>query len=195
MHFKLAVSAALLSAFAAHAVPVPCPPSDTSTSVWVAPTSTTSDWSAPTTTSDWPAPSSSWSAPAPTSTYTTPDWPTPTVTVTTTVSPPEPSQGSATPTPTTTSAPEPSQGSGGGQCNTGPVVCCNSVESPGGLSSSTKGILGLLGISVGDILDDVGLGCSSLVGGASCSANTLCCENNNFNGLINIGCVPINISL
>ncbi|KAL1720117.1 hypothetical protein EV715DRAFT_250828 [Schizophyllum commune] len=45
----------------------------------------------------------------------------------------------------------------------------------------------------------VGVQCSPLsvigVGGNSCSSQVACCSNNTYNGLINIGCVPINISL
>ncbi|SJL06634.1 related to Fruiting body protein SC1 [Armillaria ostoyae] len=83
-------------------------------------------------------------------------------------------------------------------CNTGPVQCCNSVQ-----SSSAPGVgflLGLLGIVLGGNTQ-VGLGCSplSVVGllnsGAQCSQQTVCCENNDFNGLVNVGCTPINLAL
>ncbi|KAK0436440.1 hydrophobin [Armillaria borealis] len=82
-------------------------------------------------------------------------------------------------------------------CNTGPVQCCNSVQ-----SSDTPGVeslLGLLGIVLGGPAQ-VGLGCSplSVVGllpsGDACSQQTVCCEDNHFNGLVNVGCTPINIS-
>ncbi|KAG6833259.1 hypothetical protein H0H87_009434 [Tephrocybe sp. NHM501043] len=81
-------------------------------------------------------------------------------------------------------------------CSTGPVQCCNSVTTA---SSPVASLLtGLLGIVVGGDVA-VGLTCSPLsvigVGGSSCNAQTVCCENNNFNGLIAIGCTPININL
>ncbi|THU90507.1 fungal hydrophobin [Dendrothele bispora CBS 962.96] len=83
------------------------------------------------------------------------------------------------------------------QCNTGPVQCCNSVQTAG--SPAAAGILGLLGVVVQDLNVPVGLTCSPIsvigVGGDSCSANPVCCEDNSFNGLIAIGCVPVNINL
>ncbi|KAK0469244.1 hydrophobin [Desarmillaria tabescens] len=84
------------------------------------------------------------------------------------------------------------------QCSTGPVQCCDSVQSSksGGLVAT---LLGLLGINLGSADVPVGLTCSPLsvigIGGNSCSAQTVCCENNSFNGLIAIGCTPINIGL
>ncbi|KAA1470825.1 hydrophobin 2 [Dentipellis sp. KUC8613] len=84
------------------------------------------------------------------------------------------------------------------QCNTGPVQCCNSVQKAS--SPAAAGLLGLLGIVIQDVTALVGLGCTpiSVVGvgsGATCQAQPVCCENNNFNGLINIGCSPVNINL
>ncbi|CDO77000.1 hypothetical protein BN946_scf184298.g27 [Trametes cinnabarina] len=79
-----------------------------------------------------------------------------------------------------------------GNCNTGPIQCCNQVgKANEGLFGS---ILGLLGIIVDpDVL--VGLQCSGIsgvgVGGSSCSATPVCCENNSEGGLISIGCIPI----
>ncbi|KAL4253642.1 hypothetical protein AB1N83_012983 [Pleurotus pulmonarius] len=83
------------------------------------------------------------------------------------------------------------------QCTTGPVQCCNSVQKAD--SPSVTSILGLLGIVLSSVDVLVALTCSPLtvigVGGTSCSAQTVCCENNNFNGLIALGCIPINLSL
>ncbi|EIW55742.1 fungal hydrophobin [Trametes versicolor FP-101664 SS1] len=81
----------------------------------------------------------------------------------------------------------------GGSCSTGPIQCCNSVQS----SKSDAGslLLGLLGIVVQGVDVLLGVGCSPIsvigVGGGSCNANTVCCQNNNVGGLISIGCVPI----
>ncbi|CAL1711621.1 unnamed protein product [Somion occarium] len=86
-----------------------------------------------------------------------------------------------------------------GQCNTGNVQCCNTVESAD--SESGSALLGLLGIVLNvpaNVL--LGINCSpiTVIGGgvgSSCSANPVCCENNSVGGLINIGCIPINLSL
>ncbi|KAH9849345.1 fungal hydrophobin-domain-containing protein [Lenzites betulinus] len=83
-----------------------------------------------------------------------------------------------------------------GQCNTGPVQCCNSVHSSS--SDSSKLIISLLALDVKDVVGDIGLGCSpiNVVGvssGNACSTNTVCCQNNSVGGLINIGCVPVSL--
>ncbi|PFH49489.1 hypothetical protein AMATHDRAFT_147546 [Amanita thiersii Skay4041] len=33
------------------------------------------------------------------------------------------------------------------------------------------------------------------ISGNSCNAQTVCCENNSFNGVVALGCTPINVSL
>ncbi|KAF8152957.1 fungal hydrophobin-domain-containing protein [Crassisporium funariophilum] len=81
-------------------------------------------------------------------------------------------------------------------CNTGPVQCCNTVTTAANpLASLLMGLLGVVAPS--NVL--VGLTCSPLsvigVGGSSCNQQPVCCTNNNFNGLIVIGCSPININL
>ncbi|KAK7460516.1 hypothetical protein VKT23_009236 [Stygiomarasmius scandens] len=84
-----------------------------------------------------------------------------------------------------------------GQCSTGTLQCCQSVQSA--TSPVVSLLLGLLGVVLGDLNLDVGLTCSPIsvigVGGNSCTAQPVCCQNNNFNGLIAIGCSPISISL
>ncbi|KAF6756239.1 hydrophobin-315 [Ephemerocybe angulata] len=83
------------------------------------------------------------------------------------------------------------------QCNTGPVQCCNSVQDA--KDPSLTSIFALLGLNVGDITGLVGATCSpiSVIGvpGNSCSAQPVCCTNNTFNGIIAIGCTPVNINL
>ncbi|KAF8159213.1 hydrophobin-263 [Crassisporium funariophilum] len=84
-----------------------------------------------------------------------------------------------------------------GQCNVGTISCCNSVQQA---SNPVVGLLaGLLGIVLGPITGQVGLNCSPLtvigVGGNSCSAQPVCCTGNSFNGLIVLGCTPINLNL
>ncbi|EEB89374.1 hypothetical protein MPER_12537 [Moniliophthora perniciosa FA553] len=70
---------------------------------------------------------------------------------------------------------------GSGSCNTGPVQCCNSVQAAN--SPAAAGLIGLLGVVVQDVTAQM-----------HCS-QTVCCENNSFNGIIAVGCTPINIGL
>ncbi|PPQ78118.1 hypothetical protein CVT24_006419 [Panaeolus cyanescens] len=83
------------------------------------------------------------------------------------------------------------------QCNTGELQCCNSLQAAN--SSAISGLLGLLGIVVGDITALVGVNCSPIsvigIGGNSCTAQPACCTNNSFNGLVALGCSPINLNL
>ncbi|KAG0694847.1 fungal hydrophobin [Suillus ampliporus] len=84
------------------------------------------------------------------------------------------------------------------QCDTGSIQCCNTdttyEQSPTVLSE-----LGL--VDVAAVVDAfVALTCSpiSVIGtGNGCAANQqpLCCEDNKYNGLVNLGCTPINIGL
>ncbi|KAI0766804.1 fungal hydrophobin-domain-containing protein [Irpex lacteus] len=79
----------------------------------------------------------------------------------------------------------------GGNCNTGPIQCCQQTISANLLA-------GLLGIVLGTVEGLVGLGCSpiSVVGvgsGSACNASPVCCSNNAVGGLISIGCLPISL--
>ncbi|KAL7284173.1 hypothetical protein ACG7TL_001455 [Trametes sanguinea] len=80
-----------------------------------------------------------------------------------------------------------------GDCSTGPIQCCNSVQSASDPVASL--LLGLLGIVVEGVDVLLGLNCSPIsvigVGGGNCDANVVCCQNNNVGGLISIGCVPV----
>ncbi|KAM5537116.1 hypothetical protein V8D89_009262 [Ganoderma adspersum] len=89
----------------------------------------------------------------------------------------------------TATSPEPTS-----SCTTGPIQCCGSIQSP--TDHDASAILGLLGIVIEGLDVLVGLTCSPInvigVGsGSSCTANVVCCQNNNVGGLISIGCVPI----
>ncbi|KAN0075528.1 Fungal hydrophobin domain containing protein [Tylopilus felleus] len=83
------------------------------------------------------------------------------------------------------------------QCSTGPVQCCDSTQESSATSLSELG--GLLGLVLPSIEGLIGLDCSPItalgVSGNSCTAQAVCCSNNNFNGLINLGCSPINLNL
>ncbi|KAF9220787.1 hydrophobin [Gyrodon lividus] len=84
------------------------------------------------------------------------------------------------------------------QCNTGPIQCCNSVQS----AQQVSGLLSTVGVLVANAaaLGQVGVTCSplSVIGvGSGCAATQqpVCCTNNNFNGVVNLGCSPVNIVL
>ncbi|KAG2749248.1 fungal hydrophobin [Suillus brevipes Sb2] len=87
-----------------------------------------------------------------------------------------------------------------GQCNTGEIQCCdNSTSYDSYDAQKAFDQVGLVDVAavVGAF---VGLDCSgiSVVGTSSgCEANQepLCCEDNSYNGLVNLGCTPINVIL
>ncbi|KAF7437391.1 hypothetical protein PC9H_004230 [Pleurotus ostreatus] len=83
------------------------------------------------------------------------------------------------------------------KCNTGTVHCCNSMKKSD--SADISKIASLLQLDVKGVVGDVGLQCSPLVslvgGGSKCSGQTVCCDQTKFNGLVNIGCSPINVGL
>ncbi|KAF8438380.1 fungal hydrophobin [Boletus edulis BED1] len=72
-------------------------------------------------------------------------------------------------------------------CNSGSVNCCNSVQ--------TVAVLAQVDVVASTPL---GLTCNPIsvigVGGNSCSQQTVCCENNSFNGVVAVGCTPINVN-
>ncbi|KAI6024248.1 hydrophobin-251 [Pisolithus marmoratus] len=85
-----------------------------------------------------------------------------------------------------------------GQCNSGSIYCCNSLQDAS--SSTVTTLLGLLGVALGSVTGQVGLNCSPITAlgvgsGASCTSQAACCTGDSFNGLINVGCSPINLSL
>ncbi|KAJ3517403.1 hypothetical protein NLJ89_g520 [Agrocybe chaxingu] len=101
------------------------------------------------------------------------------------------------------------------QCNNGSLQCCNSsmTQSPsnlqqlpellgGALGGLLGGLLGLGGlgglVGLADINALIGVTCTDvpIVGGTNtCTQQTVCCSNNNFNGVIALGCTPFNIGL
>ncbi|CCA74797.1 related to hydrophobin-Laccaria bicolor [Serendipita indica DSM 11827] len=92
-----------------------------------------------------------------------------------------------------TNPPPPPPPSGG--CNVGTAQCCQTTYSSGDQIASTLG--GLLGIAIPVDNLFVGVQCSPIVnilgGSDTCNTQAVCCNNNNFNGLINIGCSPISL--
>ncbi|KIJ25836.1 hypothetical protein M422DRAFT_192950 [Sphaerobolus stellatus SS14] len=82
------------------------------------------------------------------------------------------------------------------QCNTGDAQCCNTVTTAS--NPSAAALIGLLGIVVQGVDAIVGLGCTpiTVIGagqGANCAQQPVCCTDNSFNGLINVGCTPISL--
>ncbi|KAG6818635.1 hypothetical protein H0H93_003281 [Arthromyces matolae] len=83
-------------------------------------------------------------------------------------------------------------------CSTEKQQCCNSVQDA--KSSGIADIVhSLLGVALEDVTAQVGLTCTPIsvlaISGVSCNQQTVCCENNNFNGLVALGCTPINLNL
>ena len=82
-------------------------------------------------------------------------------------------------------------------CNTGPVQCCQNVENADAPTASQ--LLALLGVQVQDVNVPVGVHCNPITGigagSASCEAEPVCCEDNNYHGLVALGCLPINVGL
>ncbi|KAF9478418.1 fungal hydrophobin [Pholiota conissans] len=83
------------------------------------------------------------------------------------------------------------------QCNTGSLQCCASTSTAS--TPSTAALLGLLGVVVGSVTGLVGVTCSPITvigaSGTSCSEQPVCCTNNSFNGVVALGCTPINLNL
>ncbi|TFK28605.1 hydrophobin-315 [Coprinopsis marcescibilis] len=86
------------------------------------------------------------------------------------------------------------------QCNGGEVQCCNTVQESNSLSAPLKSLLSVLEIDITQLTGQVGASCTGvnvigLGASPSCSNQQVCCNNNNFNGVVALGCTPINVSL
>ncbi|KAF9234092.1 hydrophobin [Melanogaster broomeanus] len=81
------------------------------------------------------------------------------------------------------------------QCNTGSISCCANTYTS--TDTTLTQLAGLLGIVLPDVSGFFALGCSPLIlgVGATCTQQPVCCTGNTINGLINVGCSPINIGL
>ncbi|KAF9064093.1 hypothetical protein BDP27DRAFT_199519 [Rhodocollybia butyracea] len=83
-------------------------------------------------------------------------------------------------------------------CSTGPVQCCQSVQTAA-QAATIPGIdvlLGLLGVVIGDVTGLVVLLAPALTLLAEApghSAQAVCCTNNSVGGLISIGCAPVTL--
>ncbi|KAG6379942.1 fungal hydrophobin [Boletus reticuloceps] len=80
-------------------------------------------------------------------------------------------------------------------CNVGATAsCCESVQSAG--TPQVSDLLALLNVLPLLGNDQVGFSCTSLTGAGStvkCGSNPVCCNQTQFNGLINVGCSPIDL--
>jgi hypothetical protein len=90
------------------------------------------------------------------------------------------------------------QGGINNSCNTGPVQCCNQMMKSD--SAQATFLTSLLGISLEGITGQVGAQCSPITAiglgsGSSCSSQPVCCSNNSFNGLVAVGCSPVNLNI
>ncbi|KAH7887073.1 hydrophobin [Phlebopus sp. FC_14] len=84
------------------------------------------------------------------------------------------------------------------RCPTGQVVCCNSMQDAAAVTN-LQSVTGLLTPQAA-FLGQVGVGCSTLgvIGnGKACIASQipLCCTDNQYNGVLNLGCSPISAIL
>ncbi|PBK84057.1 Sc3 protein [Armillaria gallica] len=93
---------------------------------------------------------------------------------------------------------------GGGEgvaCATGTVQCCDDTQSPTELTAPVSTLLGTLGVVIGQLTGNVGVSCVPItvigVGGTQCSSSNEvdCCSDNNYNGLVSLGCSPLDIGL
>ncbi|KAJ3476690.1 hypothetical protein NLI96_g10987 [Meripilus lineatus] len=104
---------------------------------------------------------------------------------------PIPSGETATQTVTVTATATPTSSSG--NCNTGPMQCCNSVQQAN--SAEAQSVLGPLGVAVAPVNALVGFNCSPItaigLGNSGCRATPVCCQNNNYGGLVSIGCIVL----
>ncbi|KAK7054481.1 hypothetical protein VNI00_003679 [Paramarasmius palmivorus] len=93
--------------------------------------------------------------------------------------------------------PTPGYGEPSSQCDVGELQCCKNVAQAG--DPKAKDALGLLDIIVQDVNVPIGLNCDPItiigVSGTSCAAQPVCCKDNNFNGVVAIGCTPINVNV
>ncbi|KAH9913623.1 uncharacterized protein B0H18DRAFT_1126112 [Fomitopsis serialis] len=78
------------------------------------------------------------------------------------------------------------------QCNVaGGAQCCETTTTAGSVAGAAA--LAVIGVVVEDISNVIGIGCSPLTVGQSCSYSPVCCDENGFGNLISIGCAPITV--
>ncbi|PPQ77811.1 hypothetical protein CVT25_015305 [Psilocybe cyanescens] len=81
-------------------------------------------------------------------------------------------------------------------CNTGDIQCCNQMYSA--QSAQGNWLATLVGVVVGPLTGQIGANCSPIsaigAGGNSCTEQPVCCTSNHYNGLVNVGCTPVNVN-
>ncbi|KZT70587.1 fungal hydrophobin [Daedalea quercina L-15889] len=76
------------------------------------------------------------------------------------------------------------------QCNvSGGAQCCQTTTTAG--SSAGAAALALVALVVEDLEEVIGIECSPLTIGQSCSYSPVCCEENGIGDLISIGCINV----
>ncbi|EMD35896.1 hypothetical protein CERSUDRAFT_96121 [Gelatoporia subvermispora B] len=89
------------------------------------------------------------------------------------------------------------QDSSSGQCSTAQIQCCDTMAS--GDSDHMRAVGKALKMDI-DPGKTYGTGCTAggmagVGGGTTCTSAPMCCENNDFGGLIGLGCMSIPINL
>ncbi|KAL1758758.1 hydrophobin 6 [Schizophyllum commune] len=84
------------------------------------------------------------------------------------------------------------------QCNSGTLQCCESTTEAKDIDRVL--LSSLLGVDVGSITGLIGKNCSpvSVVGvgaGSTCATQTVCCDGDSFDGLVNLGCKSGNFAV
>ncbi|KAF8241160.1 hypothetical protein L208DRAFT_1383622 [Tricholoma matsutake] len=77
-------------------------------------------------------------------------------------------------------------------CSSGYALCCDTVVLAGDPVASL--IIGLLGIHISADVT-VGLTCSPISSGTSCSRHPVCCQNNSYGDVIALVCVDLTVGL
>ncbi|KAN0073734.1 hypothetical protein V8E55_011988 [Tylopilus felleus] len=79
-------------------------------------------------------------------------------------------------------------------CSTSNTICCNQSFSNPLTFVPLAGSLATVVASV-----DAGLTCVPIsvlaIEGTSCTSQTACCDNDNFNSLVGVNCTPINVNV
>ncbi|KAL1699350.1 hydrophobin 6 [Schizophyllum commune] len=84
------------------------------------------------------------------------------------------------------------------QCNSGSLQCCESTTKAKDIDRVH--LSSLLGVDVGSITGLIGKKCSpvSVVGvgaGSTCDKQTVCCDGDSFDGIVNLGCKSGNFAV
>ncbi|KLO20323.1 fungal hydrophobin [Schizopora paradoxa] len=90
------------------------------------------------------------------------------------------------------------QALGNSQCDTGSLRCCSQVTTPEAYGQ-TAGLGSVITELLGSISGTIGVSCDSVnvigASGNSCSAQPACCTGDTFNGLVTLGCSPVNVNV